>query len=226
LCSTDARLGLWRTADDDLACGLASWRNREPEPAAEERLRDAVEAAGRHWITMSRPELSAAVREVVRAAGGPVGFEVLVAALASTSGFVEPRESGDPTQLPAAQPPQDVTLEQKRTLEQVWQAVTTLPVRQRCALLLNLRDANGAGLLWLLPMAGIASIRQIARLLEVPDEEFARLWREIPLDDAAIGQRLACSRQQVINLRVAARKRLRNRLGARESGAIFVISDR
>src|SRR5262249_52538998 len=87
-----------------------------------------------------------------------------------------------------------------------------LPVRQRLALLLNLRDATGAGLLWLMPVAGIATIRQIARALEIPDAEFARLWRDMPLDDATIGARLGCSRQQVINLRMSARKRLANRM--------------
>jgi hypothetical protein len=105
--------------------------------------------------------------------------------------------------------------EQVRTklLARVWEEVADLPLRQRTALLLNLRDANGTGLLWLLPVLGVATLRQIARVLETPDSEFARLWREIPLDDAAIAERLACNRQQVINLRMSARKRLRNRAG-------------
>src|SRR6185369_8303674 len=72
---------------------------------------------------------------------------------------------------------------------------------------------NGAGMLWLLPVLGVATLREIARVLEIPDGEFASLWRQIPLDDAAIAERLACTRQQVINLRMSARKRLRNHAG-------------
>ena len=40
----------------------------------------------------------------------------------------------------------------------------------------------------------------------------------IPLDDNAIAQRLGCTRQQVINLRMTARKRLANREAARLGG--------
>jgi hypothetical protein len=40
--------------------------------------------------------------------------------------------------------------------------------------------------LWLLPIAGVATIREIAGMLDIPEVEFAKLWREIPLDDAAI----------------------------------------
>ena len=43
-------------------------------------------------------------------------------------------------------------------------------------------------------------------------EEFAALWNELPLADNAVAARLGCTRQQVINLRMAARKRLGHRL--------------
>ena len=38
------------------------------------------------------------------------------------------------------------------------------------------------------------------------------LWNELPLPDNAVAARLGCTRQQVINLRMAARKRLAHRL--------------
>ena len=47
------------------------------------------------------------------------------------------------------------------------------------------------------------------------DSEFASLWQRIPLDDETIARRLGCTRQQVINLRMAGRKRLSNRLRRR-----------
>jgi hypothetical protein len=46
----------------------------------------------------------------------------------------------------------------------------------------------------------------------LPVEDFAVLWNELPLPDNAVAARLGCTRQQVINLRMAARKRLAHRL--------------
>ncbi|HEY6546325.1 MAG TPA: helix-turn-helix domain-containing protein, partial [Vicinamibacteria bacterium] len=61
-------------------------------------------------------------------------------------------------------------------------------------------------------------LRQIARALELPEIELAELWNRLPLDDHQLAERLGCSRQQVINLRSAARKRLTRRLEAPRDG--------
>lgn len=207
--STDRRLALW-TSDDELVCGRAEWSGRPVDRGAEQTIADA-DVDG-DWLTMDQRRLVQAVVALVDRCAGPTAFETLVACAASR--LVEPHEVADASPLataPAA--PQDHALDQRRFLERVWDEIATLPVRQRIALLLNLRDSNGSGILWLLPIAGIATIRQIARLLEIPAPEFFELWRHIPLDDAAIAGRLGCTRQQVINLRVSARKRLMNRVG-------------
>ncbi len=211
--STGRRLALWRSDDDDLVCGLVEWSGRSPDPAAERSLRCTLEQDRQRWDTMSRPELTDAVVAVVESAGAPIRFDVVVSAAAAAARLVEPRESGDASLTPSAELPHDVLIDQRRFLARVWDEVVQLPVRQRMALLLNLRDVTGGGLLWLLPIAGVATIRQIARVLDIEDAEMATLWSEMPLDDARIGQRLGCSRQQVINLRMAARKRLINRVG-------------
>jgi hypothetical protein len=208
--STERRLALWTTVDHELVCGLAEWRGRPADFVAEHALHHAIETTERRWVEMSRRDLTAAAVDAVRAAGGPVDFEALVGAAAA--GVLEPRAAGDASILPSDELSQEVVMDQRRFLTRVWDEVRQLPLRQRLALLLNLRDANGAGLLWLLPVAGIATLRQIATVVEIPDGEFARLWRELPLDDATIGLRLGCNRQQVINLRMAARKRLMNRV--------------
>jgi hypothetical protein len=62
------------------------------------------------------------------------------------------------------------------------------------------------------PVTGIASVRAIAGTLELPVEELAHLWQKLPLDDNTLSERLGCTRQQVINLRMSARKRLTHRL--------------
>jgi len=48
-------------------------------------------------------------------------------------------------------------------------------------------------------------------------EALAELWNSLPLDDHAIAARLGITRQQVINLRRAARERLARRLGTGEN---------
>jgi hypothetical protein len=95
--------------------------------------------------------------------------------------------------------------------------VQDLPLRQRTALLLNLRDPSGGDALDLLPLTGTASLREIARVLDLDAEELAQLWPELPLDDNRIAERLSVSRQQVINLRKAARARLGRRMAAFET---------
>jgi len=220
--STEPRLALWTTEHDELACGLAEWRGRSVDPAFVRTLRGLFEAGGPRWAALSRTELTEATIDLVVAAGGPVDFETFVGAAACAAGVIEPRHTCDPLDLASREPAQDVVIDQRRFLARVWDEVGALPLRQRVALLLNLRDQAGAGLLWLLPIAGVATVRQIAGVLEIPDIEFARLWREIPLDDATIGQRLGCPRQQVINLRMAARKRLTNHVGGLTSPAVGV----
>jgi hypothetical protein len=99
-------------------------------------------------------------------------------------------------------------------LKWLWEEICQLPVRQRMALLLNLKDDQGGGVAALLPITGIASLRQIASALEMLDEDFAHLWPRLPLDDASIAGLLSITRQQVINLRKCARERLARKMRA------------
>jgi hypothetical protein len=65
-----------------------------------------------------------------------------------------------------------------------------------------------------LPLTGIATIREMAAALEMPAADLATLWRDMPLEDARIAERLGLTRQQVINLRKSARLRLGRRMTA------------
>jgi DNA-directed RNA polymerase specialized sigma24 family protein len=217
----EPRLSLWPTPDGPV-CGLAGWRPGPANPVAAERLdrlmaepeRRLRWAQGRH----ASPADPGALVGVFQAIGGPVELDRLVGTIAAlspaegnTQGVSTPPSMADETSLPA-----DLALDQRRTTERLWVEICALPQRQRVALLLNLRDVGGSSLLWVLPLTGTASIRWVARALEMPDLELAELWNRLPLDDRTIAERLGCTRQQVINLRSAARKRLANRL---EEGA-------
>lgn len=115
-----------------------------------------------------------------------------------------------------ADPRADVAaeVEARLQLQELWQEVKQLPEPQRVALLLNLRDERGGNVIALLPHTGTATLRQIAEVLALSALELAELWPHLPLDDDTIGVRLNLTRQQIINLRLAARRRLTRRLRA------------
>lgn len=102
----------------------------------------------------------------------------------------------------------EASIAQRERAGRAWQEIRALPVRQRQALLLNLKDDA----LGLFLITGTASLRAIAASLELSVEALAALWNDLPLPDNDVAERLGCTRQQVINLRMAARKRLLNRL--------------
>lgn len=210
--STASGLALWPMADGDLACGQASWKGAAIEADGAPRLPDAVSRNPQPWKDLRPAALARALTAIFKDVGRPLPFEALVAAVAAVADLREPRESLELTGLAAESIPQDLAVDQRRLLARVWDELRELPVAQRVALLLNLRGPSGAGVLWLFPVAGVATVRQIARVLEIAEAEFASLWREIPIDDETIARRLGCTRQQVINLRMAGRKRLANRL--------------
>ena len=97
-------------------------------------------------------------------------------------------------------------------LKRLWGEVCALPIRQRHALLLNLRDEQRSSALLLLPRIGIASFADIANVLDMTDEELHFIWNDLPMDDLQIARRLGLTRQQVINLRKTARARLIRRM--------------
>jgi hypothetical protein len=115
-----------------------------------------------------------------------------------------------------------------------------LPPLQRLAYLLNFTDGE---IEWFW-FYGIASLRRIGQVLQLApeqfnrawvllewraeqrqfahslttyDEQFALLWQQLPLNDLTIAALLETTRQNVINLRQAARKRLRRKMLERQA---------
>jgi DNA-directed RNA polymerase specialized sigma24 family protein len=152
---------------------------------------------------------------IFKLAERPIRFELLIALVAelwsiadTPAGSVDDLELGPTDTVPGV----DIRLEQRLFLERLWSEVCELPVLQRAALLLNLRDVQFGSVIFFLPHLGIASRRRIAEALELPEAEFRSLWNDLPLDDTTIAARMGVTRQQVINLRKTARERLRRRL--------------
>jgi hypothetical protein len=115
-------------------------------------------------------------------------------------------------QLADTRPDASVGNERRVYLERLWNEIADLPTRQRAAVLLNLKDTNGRGVIDLWLVVGVATVEKIARVLEMTPEAFAAIWNDLPLDDNRIAKILGLTRQQVINLRKSARERLARKM--------------
>jgi len=104
-----------------------------------------------------------------------------------------------------------VPIESMQSLLELWREIVELPRRQRLALLLNARDAAGDSVMRMLIESHVVSARELAMAVEVRESDLERLVARLPMMDFAIADWLQVTRQQVINLRSAARDRLARR---------------
>lgn len=209
LASHDARFAIWECEDREWLVGRRGDRGK-PEGA----LLDAMPA-------IRSGSLEDILTGVLDAAGGPVNLDDAVTMAAQALGIVSTESIAEGDRFAGRQVAIDLQLSQRGELEWLWSELLQLPPRQRAALLLNLRDELGHGVIELLPATGVATIRQIAAALGMPAEEFAALWADLPLEDSRVAEILGVTRQQVINLRKAGRFRLLRR---RQKGNTAVVS--
>ena len=197
-------VALWEDPEHGWICGDASSKGSAPKPVPPD-LASRLGPADRNPKDL--------LRQVFREYPEPVELDALVGVFAEVWGIRDPIPQMELVEesIVSREPAADEVIAGRERLEQLWREITSLPAPQRSALLLNLRDPAGGSAIWLLPAAGIATIREIAKLIEIPAEEFADLWPRLPLNDLEIAGRLEIPRQQVINLRQAARQRLARR---------------
>jgi len=207
---------VWQENNGKQVAGFAAWQEQnKPRQMLEiERLPTRLRT-----LKSSGPqEIAEAVAAIFNHVGGPVEFDELVSALAAIVGIsdqpietlADDEESAP--ELAAGEPHQGWRVEKKMFLQRLWEELQQLPLNQRAALLLNLKDAGGSGCITLFPAIGIATVRQLAKALELTAERFAEVWNELPLEDARIAELLGLTRQQVINARKSGRERLARRL--------------
>jgi RNA polymerase sigma factor (sigma-70 family) len=200
----DARFSTWKSDGGETLCGLREWEGR------------TAGAVSPGW-RVSAGDVRAALVELFRLSGAPLELDdvtgLLGAALIPPQGAPpEAAEEAADERLPGD------NLENEEQLRQVWTEIIALPVHQRVALILHARDSAGESVTRLLCLTGLASVRDIARTLEMEPQAFASLWQDLPLDDLRIAGILQCTRQQVINARRSARERLVRRLRAAAKG--------
>jgi DNA-directed RNA polymerase specialized sigma24 family protein len=197
----DRRFALWETASG-AACGLAAWSGRAPATPhslvamADDDMRDA---------TMT----GAALAAIFERAAAPLLLDDLVRVAMALWRIAE----APPIELPDVASPGDAAarFESREAIEAAWREIAQLRPNQRAALLLNLRDSSGGNAAALLVHLGIATVDDIASQLGIERHRFQTLWNELPLDDLTIAAMLGATRQQVINMRKAARQRLARR---------------
>jgi hypothetical protein len=196
-------------------CGLSRWDDSLRQLRKTTTLQELHDLSA-HLHTGRQPDYPGDfVTDVFNRLGAPVELNDLVGIVADLWG-VRDRAGAevDEEALTSPAEPNAISrsVELKQWLAHLWREVACLPIAQRHALLLNLREEGGGAALMLVPIAGVASIREIARILEMPEAELAALWKDLPIDDLAIAARLGVNRQQVINLRKSARARLTRRM--------------
>jgi hypothetical protein len=203
-------LALWSEADGTWRAGLAAWRGGRKGEAA-----PAGPPGPRIEGVSFRTAPGEFLVRLFRAGDGPLAFDDLVEAVAEREGVRRPlRVPPAPDGSDALTSPGDPVAQahDRIFLRQLWPEIRRLPLLQRRVLLLNLSDGQGRDLIALLPLVGVATLPEIAEALEMPAEELARLWGDLPLDDATLAATMNLTRQQVINLRVSARRRLARRM--------------
>ena len=203
-----AGFAVWESSEGYLLCGFAAWKESKLAISRWTTRQIQSDPQLSDSSNLSPPDL---LKAIFDRAGGPLRLDELVSLIAGLW-RINDVPSGDTSIEPNAYSGQDEQLDaridQRGHLEKLWAEICELPLGQRVALLLSLRDSSGRGVITLLPLIHIASLRQIAEILAMPAEKLASLWNQLPLDDATIAESLAITRQQVINLRKCARARL------------------
>jgi RNA polymerase sigma factor (sigma-70 family) len=200
----DERFVMWR-GPAGLVTGRRKWEGRAVSDRTVTRA-DATPAM------LDRRDPAGALDAIFGAVGEPVPFEAFVRLVAKLWDVADMRAEEATSAIFDPRPDPLARLESRRYLERLWSEIAALPPRQRAALLLNLRDGDGNNATALFIFTGIATVEQIAEAIGVSIERLAEVWNGLPLDDATIAGELALTRQQVINLRSAARERLGRRM--------------
>jgi DNA-directed RNA polymerase specialized sigma24 family protein len=199
----DPRLALWATTSG-MTCGLAPWSGRAPLRDVDSITNDVTRAM------RDQAAVGGALAAIFARAGGPLLLDDLVRVA-----MVVWEIADEPTlQLQDEASPVDAAarLESREAVEAVWQEIREFRQHHRVALLLNLRDPSGQNATALLVHLGIATRDEIAEQLGLTPAHLAEIWHELPLDDLTIASMLGVSRQQVINMRKAARQRLARKI--------------
>ena len=221
-------LALWKTTTNGWLAGLATWQ-REGTPSlaegdAEQRQALLVNLDKTlERVDVARLKMPELIALIFKSSMRPLELDDLtdlVARLRYIKDYPTESLEGEGSHhleaLSSSQDDLDTVIEYRQLLQYLWREICQLPRLQRIALLFHLKSPTGVNVITLLPATHVATFEQIAEALEIPVDQFERLWSQLPMDDLSIAEYLGATRQQVINLRKNARERLARRVKAFE----------
>lgn len=211
---------VWQSKSDTSITGYEEWqRGNKPIATIPQSMDEKLFRSIRMQNKEGRQNLAETMSTIFDFIGGPVEFDELVT---FTAGLLDVKDHSvesltDDNDSVAFEPVDEQAnaawqFEKRTFLNRLWEELQQLPVNQRAALLLNLRDHAGRGCISLFSVTGVANVRQLADTVGMDAQAFAELWNELPLEDARIAELLGLTRQQVINSRKSGRERLARRL--------------
>jgi len=215
LLNTEKRFAIWERGIGEWICGLAKWQPTGTAPVSQdalnrwrETLADLPRGRSGHPADL--------LARIFERFGAPVEFDELVGIVSHIWGVDDPPAAPETAarELVSGDADPAERMELRLWMKELWEQICDLPEAQRAALLLNLRCGSAGSAAALIPLTGVASVREVAAALGFPPEQFAAIWNRLPLDDLAIAELLGINRQKVINLRKSARERLTRRMGS------------
>lgn len=226
LLTHDGQFDFWETETETFVCGLRGWQFRFRRVEQNENYRRLLENPcetlqktfpNQNFVNKNLPDVARAIFDYVNC---PIELDDLTAIIAAAQGIKDQvpetrvQEDFETAKFEIADENPNILdeLTGREYVKKLWSEIQGLPVRQRAALLLNLRDGEGGNALEIFLLTNSATPAELARALEMSETEFARVWRELPFDDLRIAAFLGATRQQVINLRKCAKEKLGRRL--------------
>jgi RNA polymerase sigma factor (sigma-70 family) len=219
LMNHNRQFAIWNI-DNSIACGLQNWKGASPVTPTQESVVAINKLQGKTTENVNSSKLSVLLMNVFQILNAPLFFDDLIRIMIDLLGVRELKQVDDKRdekqgileQIEDQRANTSAQIQYRNYLKKLWDEMIALPLRQRTALLLSIRDQEGGSVLHLLPVTRIASIHAIAECVIIPVQDFAYLWDKLPLEDNEIASRLGVTRQQVINLRRSARERLARRM--------------
>jgi len=217
-----ARFAFWQSSSGSFVCGHAGWAGTVSGECSEadlDRIPLLSPPVSVTWNdAITRSQIIGVLDHVFDHGRKPVELEQLVEKVAELFRLPVSAAQAAPGERIDETASAESSLVYRSALIEVWREIDLLPLRQRVALLLGLRDENGSAITSLLIVLRIAAFDQLAAAVELSAGDLAAIWDQLPLPDMVIAERLGLTRQQVINLRKSARDRLGRRLSFLRDG--------
>lgn len=211
---------LWETDEGEWMVGLSGWsrsRRREPRIVRPQLLRENA-LAPKSTLTAAE-KLKELVTSIFRSMNHPIVLDELVGIVAEACQIKDQpvnSESDDERarleNIADERRHIDCEVDRRMYLEKLWGEISRMDTGHCAALLLNLKDSQGACAIELFLITGVTSFKQLADAIGQTEEWLATIWNRLPVDDLTIAAHLGVGRQQVINLRKLARQRLAKRM--------------